>query len=422
MDVQKQVRNFLLGISEHSRVYFTGTTLKNSIEYKVGEPITFKMRVESDGNHIEVPIVYYKIEADDGTSSDGYCEPSDDGWFYITTSIARDGFVHLIAQACDEDRNIIEGIDKFEGGAGADVEKIRCETVIPDDYLDFWKSVREEGYSIPEEILLDEVFSPREGFITHNVRYKTTQGECLSLMYTYPENAANGSLKLMFHYMGYGVVSSWPVCRDGCLVVTTNTHAILNRQPEEYYDNLSKTTLADYGLRHEENIKPETSYWRGVYVRNMQAYSYFRKHPLVNGMDVIFEGGSQGGFQACNMAAHTEGDATLLRIAVPWFCDIFAIKNAGRIKIDWRPTDDDGQRYFDSAVAAQFVKCPARFTAGLGDYCCPPSGTMALYNSFRCPKRAEFIQNKTHPYEAPVKFSYHLVDGYEEDGWVYSNV
>lgn len=422
MDIQKQVKNFLLGIKENSRIYFTGTTLKNPLEYRIGEEMIFKIRVECDGEPVAVPCIFYKLEGDDGARSEGYAEPSEDGWFYISSSIQRDGFVHLIAQACDEEKNIVEGIDKFEGGAGADIEKIKCETIIPDDYLEFWKGVREEGFSIPEEILLDEECVFHGGYITHNVRYKTTTGECLSLMYTYPEGAEEGSLKLMFFYMGYGVVSSWPRPRDGYLVVSVNTHAILNRQPDEYYENLAKTTLYDYGLKHDENVSPYTSYWRGVYVRNMQAYKYMIKHPLFNGKDIVFEGGSQGGFQACNMAAHTEGAATLLRMGAPWFCDIFAIKNANRIKIDWRPTDNDGQRYFDTAVAAQYVKCPVNISGGLGDYCCPPSGMIALYNSFKSPKRLKMVQNKTHPYDPPVQIPYFLIDGYEDDGWSFSSL
>ena len=33
-----------------------------------------------------------------------------------------------------------------------------------------------------------------------------------------------------------------------------------------------------------------------------------------------------------------------------------------------------------TAVAARFIKCPISIVAGLGDYICPPSGIMALFN------------------------------------------
>ena len=45
--IEKEVYDFLNGISETSRIYFVGNTLKNPLEYKANEEIVFKMRVKT---------------------------------------------------------------------------------------------------------------------------------------------------------------------------------------------------------------------------------------------------------------------------------------------------------------------------------------------------------------------------------------
>ena len=407
---ESDVKNFLLGINRNSKTYFTGTTLKNPIEYTVGEEIIFKIWVESDGVHVPVPYIQCYIEGDDGNKSENYIKADADGCFYIHTKLMCDGFVHIIAKACDEEKNIIEGIDVYEGGAGADVDKIECNTDIPDDYTEFWANLKQTAYSIPEEILFKEEIPTDDGFKAYNVRYATPVADYISVVYTYPTDAKPKSLKLMFMNMGYGVSDCPPECKEGYMVVRANTHDILNRQPQEYYDKKAEE-LSGYGLANrEENKKPETSFWYKLYVKDMQIINYFKDHPLANGIDYEFEGGSQAAFQAINLAAHT-GLATAVRACVPWFCDIFAIKKRNRIPIAWKPEADEGLRYFDTAVGAKFLKCPVYIEAGLGDYICPPSGQMAMYNSITAPKKLRFVQNRTHPYTPPVIITNELSQG-----------
>jgi len=414
MNVEKAVKSYLDGISEENTLMFIGSTTKNALSYTVGEPIVFKIRAESDGNIISIPYIQYYVEGDDGEKSEGYVSASDDGWFYIETSLKRDGFVHLIAKACDENKEIIEEIDVFEGGAGADIDKIRCVTKTPDNYLDFWKDVKEEALSIPKEVIHHEELNAPEGFVAYDIRLKTTAGDFVSCVYTHPKDAKEGSLKLACGFMGYGTTNAKPVFLDGYLYVTTNTHDIPNDQTPEYYDNIRQEKYASYGLKVEENQKPETTYWKKMFVRDMQSFFYFKDHPLLDGKNYIFRGGSQGAMRACNMAAHT-GYATQVLIDVPWFSNLFGVKDDNRIKMPWGPWPEDGLRYFDTAIAAQFIKCPVYIEAGLGDYICPPSTEMALYSNIKTPKKIRFIQNRTHPYRPKKYASYELEDSYTGD-------
>ena len=409
MSQEKDVRNFLLGISENSKIYFVGSTTKNALEYTVGEEMVFKIRVKADGEFLEIPYVYYTLEGDDGEKSCGYEKCADDGWFYINTSLKKEGFVHLIAKACDDEKNVIDGIDIFEGGAGADIERLTCGTDVPENYFDFWNSLKEKTFETAPEVIYKKEIERADhpDYVFYDMRIKTASDMYVSFIAVYPKNAEKGSLKLCMIYRGYGVNAySEYGPLEGTLAVWVNAHSIPNFETDKFYEKLRENELKDYGFDNTENQKPETTYWSKMFMRDLQAFRFFKDNPLINKKDYIFRGGSQGAMQACNMALHS-GVATECELDVPWFADLGGTKKFGRL-YGWRPDYADGLRYFDTAVAAKYLKCPVTIIAGLGDYVCPPSGEMAMYNGITAPKKIEFIQNQTHPYRPVEKTTYTL--------------
>lgn len=410
MNAEKAVRDFLKGISETNNVYFVGSTTKNSIEYKAGEVMTFKLKVKTEDKDVPVPYIYYSCEGEDGVKTDGYAEPSADGWFYFDTSVNRDGFVHVIAKACDEDKKEIDSIDIFEGGAGADIDKIVTGTEEPSDYLEFWQWIRDETAKTEPEVIFKEKFEDERfpGFELYDMRIKTTGSEFASFFVTYPRNAQKGSLKLKMNFQGYGVCGNEYNAEDGIMNVSVNVHSIYNRQPDEYYDNLANGELKEFGFSNEENKNPKTTYWAKVFIRDMQVLRFIKDNPLLNGKDFMFSGGSMGGMQACNMAAHS-GVATQCHMFIPWMADLGGTKNCNRL-YGWRPDYTEGLKYFDTAIAAKYLKCPADIGAGLGDYVCPPSGEVAIYNAISSPKEIRFVQNQTHPYRSLEPIQYALCE------------
>ena len=47
------------------------------------------------------------------------------------------------------------------------------------------------------------------------------------------------------------------------------------------------------------------------------------------------------------------------------------------------------------------VKCPVKMRVGLGDYICPPSTTLTLYNAFKCDKWVDVVQTLEHQLQLP---------------------
>lgn len=406
MNEPKAVVDFFDGVDEKDRVYFVGSSLKNPLTYTVDEEITFKLRVKSKQGYIDVPYVAYTLEGDDQKRSEGFAEPSEDGWFYISTSLARDGFVHLTANACDQNKEIIKRVEVFEGGAGADIDKIECAAEVPEDYFAFWDWLKGEVDKCEPEVLYEEEFFP-EGignFRVFDMRIKMDDTHYVSLVYSYPKDAEEGSLKMYMYLPGYGRGSASPMYWDDKLTVVVNGHSILNRQPPEYYQRLTENELRAYGFNDEENKDPKTTYWAKMLMRDLQAVKYFKNHPLFNKKDITFSGGSQGAMRACNLSVHS-GVATACSLNIPWMCDLAAHEKHHRLN-GWRPKYQDGLRYFDTAVAARYLTCPVDVVAGLGDYICPPSGVYAMYKQIKAPKKMRFIQNKSHSSVIPEREIY----------------
>jgi len=380
--------------------YFVGTTLKNALEYKIGEKMIFKIRAEYMDSYLDIPYIWYSIVSDDGQNEEGYIEKSDDGWFYIEASISKSGFVYVKAKACDGNKAFIKDIDDYNGSAGADVKNIFRATKTPDDYLEFWNKLKLEAETTePEVICCDKVINEEfADFEMYDMRIKSPKNEFVSVSVAYPKGAAKNSLKFAMFFQGYGVSPTSPKPLKDYFTVYVNAHSIPNNGTEEVYADLRDNKLKDYGFGCEENNRPETTYWSKMFLRNFQALRFFENNELLNKKDYYFIGSSQGGMQACNMAAHFN-KATAVILNVPWLSDIYGHEICGR-RANTMPKGI-GVTYFDTAVAAQYLKCPAYIISGLGDTICNASTQMALFNAIKSPKYIEFYQNKVHSFTIP---------------------
>ena len=59
----------------------------------------------------------------------------------------------------------------------------------------------------------------------------------------------------------------------------------------------------------------------------------------------------------------------------------------------------------DAAIFAKRIPrtCKTVITrAGIGDYCCPPSGLAKLWNNLSCPKEITWVQGSEHGYVPPA--------------------
>ncbi len=380
--------------------YFVGTTLKNSLRYEIGEKMVFKIRVKYMDGYLDIPYIWYSLLSDDGQNSEGYIEKSEDGWFYIEASISKSGFVYVQAKACDENKEFIDDIAVYNGGAGADIANIMCSSKTPDDYFEFWNNLKSQVESTEPEVLFCEKLEDENypEFELYDMRIKASGSDYVSVSVAYPKGAEKDSLKFAMAFQGYGVYPASPRPLKDYFTVLVNAHCIPNRGTEEFFEDIRDNKLKGYGFDAEENKRPETTYWAKMLLRDLQALSFFKDHELINKKDYYFVGSSQAGMQACNVAAHFDRASAVI-VNVPWLSDIYGHENCGR-RMNNMPKGV-GVTYFDTAIAAQFIKCPVYIISGLGDGTCNASTQMALFNAIKSQKYLEFYQNKVHSFTIP---------------------
>lgn len=378
--------------------YFVGTTTKNPLTYKPFEKMVFRFRGKFMDDYLDIPCVSYTLISDDGQSAEGYLEPAEDGWFYLEASISRAGFVYIQAKACDANRQPIEGIAAFNASAGADVEGILRATPIPEDYDEVWDSLLCEVEETPPDLLFCESVESDPAFEAYDMRIRAPRGEYASVAVAYPKDAKPRSLKCVMIFQGYGVGPAKPKPMAGYLSIVVGAHCLPNGESKEFYADMRDGALKGYGFDAVENESVETSYWTRMLLRDMQALRCFRDHELLTGEGYYFVGSSQGGMQACNMAAHFDRSSAVI-LNVPWLSDIYGHELAGRRPA--RLPKGKGVVYFDTAIAAGYLKCPAYIISGLGDGTCIGATQMSLFNSIKSQKYIEFYQNKTHSLTIP---------------------
>ena len=106
-DTDMNIRELL---KDKTETYFRGTTDKNPLTYTAGERMFFTVTFYADGEAVKLPWGKITIDGDDGSHEDFCMQPDENGVFTIETSLARDGYIKVIIQACDEDKQIIESI------------------------------------------------------------------------------------------------------------------------------------------------------------------------------------------------------------------------------------------------------------------------------------------------------------------------
>lgn len=381
--------------------YFKCTTNKNPLTYSCGEKIIFTVTAKENCLDIPCDFIHWKIADDDGKFSEdlGSCKFGEP--LILETTLDKPGFVHLTCTAFNENAQPDNSFDVLDAGAGADIDAITyCDTV-PDDFDDYWNDIEKLVADFDYKVLLNKPITDgvKEGFKAFDLRISTPEGRPASGIVTLPEKEGKYPILVLFN--GYGFAGAEVTCMPNTITAHFNAHGFENDMPnimlrKKYYHDIMKNENGyGYGFDPEENASNKTTYWRNMMIRNLLGLKYIKTLPCWDGKNIKVKGGSQGALQATTVAAHDK-DVNFLDINIPWFCNLNG-ENKGYMA-GWRPTFAEGLRYFDTVAEATRVKCPVKISARLGDYVCPPSTIMTLYNSFNVNKQLMFIQSGTHGY------------------------
>ncbi|MBQ6008505.1 MAG: acetylxylan esterase, partial [Kiritimatiellae bacterium] len=160
-----------------------------------------------------------------------------------------------------------------------------------------------------------------------------------------------------------------------------------------YTDEVQNGFAKNFCFRNNDLTVQDTDYYK-MAMRDLRALQYAKSLPEWNGTALETKGGSMGGWRAITLAA-LDCDVKQCTASIPWSVDLAGHVKYGYMK-GWRPDWTANLDYVDLKNLATLVKCPVTFTAGLGDYVCPPSGEIQLYRALPEPKKVTFTQNMGH--------------------------
>ena len=426
--------------------WMKGVTDKDPDSYKSGETMTFTLSLEDlDGS---LPAGEYFLDwrrsGDDGVRESGKFALGGAPFVYAT-KIDRPGFVRLQAWVVDKNgkhyvkkftgdattpegkaaMNRFERQNKavfFDGGAGADIATLRNEGE-PADFDAFWarQFARLDRVPVKDEKIEIPCANPK-------ARLYAVRVDCAGLRpvtgyLSVPKAVDEGKTfpaRLETHgYSGDRCTHTAPKsARDNEIVFNINAHGLklvefgATEADTKALRWETRSHDMSYAFDPQQNADPETAYFNGMVLRVKRALQYLKTQKGWNGKDLIASGGSQGGLQTIWAAACGEG-VTRAESGITWCCDM---QTNGKLRKDatlklaadgWYIPWVEALGYYDAANFGKRIPKTCRTVitrAGLGDYCCPPTGLAKLWNNIPGHKEIRWVQGSQHGYVPPKPY------------------
>ena len=415
----------VLSAVARDQIWLKGATDKDAVAYRCGETMTF--RIDVVGPDEELPtngcFIAWTRTGDDGLREEGK-EPIVRGPFVYRTKIDRPGFVRLQAKLVDEKGQRCAGCwSFFDGGAAAEIDKLETRPE-PKDFDDFWARQFARLDRVPVKADLVEITNANRLVSVFAVRIDCAGLRPVTGYLACPKAVAEGRTypaRLRTHgYNGDAFEHLTPHggFTDREIVLTINAHGLklaefgateADRKALRWEARSHDLT---YAFDPKQNADPETAYFNGMVLRVKRALQYLKTVKGWNGRDLVASGGSQGGLQTIWAASCGEG-VTRAEAEVPWNCDVYT---NGRLRRDEKSTlarDNwyiewvEGLDYYDAVNFARRIPASCRtdiVRAGLGDYCCPPTGIAKLWNAIPGNKRILWMQGSQHGTKPRIEY------------------
>ena len=364
--------------------------------YKAGQDMKFTFSVNKlvDNPGTGKLFLTWKRSGDDGKTESGRTEITAEQAVSLVTSIDRPGFVRIEASLEDEAGNDLKS--KFDGGAGAELEKLTQAVPEPENFDEYWAEQKKQLAAVAAIPEIKKIAAKQDGFDAYEVKVPCLGPRPVTGYLIIPTGAAAKSLPAKVHFQAYGVRDqAVPDGVEGMIYFDVNAHGIELSQPRSYYDGI-RAQLGHYAYNNAENKSPDTSYFRYMAARVIRAFDFIKTVAAWNGKDLGVIGYSQGGLQAA-WAAGLVPEITHAEIGMPWCSDV-GCEKAGRQRgtcPDYQP----GLDYFDPVnhIKRAASTCLVDIVrAGLGDYVAQPSGVAVLFNNAPAKKRVIYYQNCAH--------------------------
>lgn len=187
---------------------------------------------------------------------------------------------------------------------------------------------------------------------------------------------------------------------NNCIRLDMEIHGIHPALDAETYRDISRT----FGDHHRNGYLAngithrDTYYMKKVYLACVRAVDYLCTLPEWDGVNVIAQGGSQGGALALILSA-LDSRITACVANHPALSDMAGYAEKGRTGgyphfgraykgVELTPEVIRTLAYYDVVNFARLITVPVFLTWGFNDNVCPPTTSYAVYNVLTCPKEA----------------------------------
>jgi cephalosporin-C deacetylase len=290
-------------------------------------------------------------------------------------------------------------------GAAFSPERIGPSEERPPDFDAFWNDKLAWLQKVPANQTVEAADSGRPAVNYYKVRMNNIQGTQIYGQLAKPKRTGKFPALLILQWAGvYPLQREWVVSQaeTGWLTLNIMAHDLPFDRPQNFYDELNRTTLANYPAIGNDDREQST--FLRMYLSCYRAADYLTKHPEWDGRTLIVMGASQGGMQTIITAAiHPKVTAGL--VDAPAGCDLngpAAGRAPGWPMWYWQTQGKDPERvrrasrYFDVVNFASRVKCPILVVLGLLDTACPPPGVFAMTNRLQGPKEVVVMPQAGH--------------------------
>ena len=389
--------------------------------YEPGQRVKFSIEVTKNRLPLENVTVWYEVAQDMMEPLMKDTVVLKNGKFTLDAgTMKKPGFLRCRVWTRYEGRSV-------EGRATAafNPEKIKPTAVLPNDFNEFWEKAKQTNARIPMNTklrLLPERCTDKVNVYEWNVQNFRPNSRLYGILCV---PVKPGKYPALLRVPGAGVrgySGAIAEAEKGIITLEIGIHGIPVTLEPSVYVSLGQGGLYRYQYQNWDNR--DEVYYKRVYMGCVRAVDYLCSMEAFDGVNLLVQGGSQGGALAIVTAA-LDNRVTGVVSFYPALSDLSGYEKgrAGGWPHLFRRSMDSEEikqkklevsSYYDVVNFARMLKVPVFFYLGYNDMVCPPTSTFSVYNTITAPKEIIIMEEAEH-YAYPEHWSQAL-------RWIYSKM